>query len=399
MKVLVFTTVYPSSAHPGLGVFVRERMSRVARDCELVVVAPVPTFPLAGLVKKTYRQRPPYREVQDGVTVLHPSFYLIPGYCKFLDGLFLALSSLPCLWRLRRDFRFELIDAHFAYPDGFAAVLLGRIFRVPVVITLRGTINRLLFVPRIAPLVRYALRRADRVLSVSRYLLDLALTNTPGLDPGRCAVVPNGVDPAKFRRQDRALARQTLAAKLGLTPEQPVLVSVGGLVERKGHHRVLAALPEVRRHYPDVKLLIVGSGGVEGDMGPALREQARELGLEDAVVFAGQVAHGELAGYLSAADVFVLATRFEGWPNVFFEAMACGLPVVSTQVCGNAEIVTPGRNGLLVPFDDAPALAAALVEALGREWDRQAIMDFAVSRPWEQVAAEVLEQLRGVLRG
>jgi glycosyltransferase involved in cell wall biosynthesis len=176
-----------------------------------------------------------------------------------------------------------------------------------------------------------------------------------------------------------------------------VLVSVGALVERKGQHRTLEVLPGLLKEFPDLKLLLVGSGGQEGDMEPRLREMVAENGLEDAVVFMGQRKHDALKAILSAADVFVLPTRFEGWANVFFEAMACGLPVVTTRVCGNPEVVKEGQTGLLVEFGEPEALQSALAQALSTEWDREAIAAYAASRPWDTVAEEVVAQFEDLL--
>lgn len=393
MKVLVFTTVYPNSCQPNLGVFVRERMARVARLCDLRVVAPVPWFPFAGLIKEKYKARPPVVEIQDGVTVYHPRFFLIPGVCKWLDGFFLFLSSLWLVARLRREFAFELIDAHFSYPDGFAAVLLGKVFKVPVSITLRGTINRLIYFRARGPLLKWALCEADRVFSVCRYLADLALQNTPGLDEKKIRVIPNGVDLGKFQVLDKLDSRRFL----GLPEGAPVLVSVGGLVDRKGHHRVLEVLPELLRQVPDLVYVIVGGGSVEGNNRDRLEGMIARAGLTERVRFSGEIPHSEVNRYLSAADIFVLPTQFEGWPNVFFEAMACGLPVVTTDVCGNGEIVRNGENGLLTPFGDRQALRDALSQAFSTDWDRAEIIRYAQSRPWEMVAKEVHHHLREMM--
>ncbi len=394
MKVLVFTTAYPNEQQPNLGVFVRERMSRVAEYCEIKVVAPVPFFPGAGFLKKKYRARPPYREFQEGIEILHPRFFLIPRFCKGLDGVFLFLSSLWTVFGLRRRFDFDLIDAHFAYPDGFAAILLGRAVRRPVTITLRGTINRLIHYPVRGMLLKWALKRADRVFSVSRYLIDLALENGADLTEDRVRVIPNGVDTEKFSLLDKISCRKDLDLPL----EAPVIVSVGGLVERKGHHRVMEILPALLEAYPDLHYLVVGGGSVEGDMTGQLRELAARSGITDHVHFAGEIDHSEVKKYLCAADVFVLPTRFEGWANVFFEAMACGLPVVTTRVCGNAEVVKEGRSGLLVSFGDPDALQLALRKALAHDWDRESIISYAYERPWSQVAREVHQAFADVLQ-
>ena len=141
-RLVVFCSLFPSSIQPNAGVFIRERMFRVANHCPIVVVSPVPWFPFQSLlrwVKPAFRPQPKRFEEQQGIKVYYPRFFSIPGILKNLDGLFMALGSLYTLYRIKRDHPFNIIDAHFAYPDGYAATLLGKWFKVPVTITLRGT--------------------------------------------------------------------------------------------------------------------------------------------------------------------------------------------------------------------------------------------------------------------
>ena len=151
----------------------------------------------------------------------------------------------------------------------------------------------------------------------------------------RIEVVGNGIDTVRFRSLDRAACRSTM----GLLPNARVLVSVGGLVPRKGFHRVIEILPQLRQHFSDLVFLIVGGGSTEGNTRVELEDQVKQLGLDDCVRFLGTIASDELPAVLCAANVFVLATSNEGWANVFLEAMACGLPVVTTNVGGNQEVV------------------------------------------------------------
>jgi glycosyltransferase involved in cell wall biosynthesis len=178
--------------------------------------------------------------------------------------------------------------------------------------------------------------------------------------------------------------------------DAPVLVSVGALVERKGFHRVLECLPALRRRFPGLRYLVAGGAGPEGDWSARLSRSVADLGLEDCVVFLGTLAPEELKLPLSAADVFVLATRNEGWANVFLEAMACGLPVVATDVGGNAEVVANENLGTLLPFGDPDRLAQAIADALVREWDRDAIVAYAESNSWERRVRTLAEEFAAI---
>lgn len=389
----MFSTLFPNTAQPHAGLFIRERMFRVGESLPLTVVSPVPWFPFQSLLRlwrPHFRPAVPRCEMQRGVEVLHPRFLSVPGVLKKLDGLFLAIASFRTMWRLRREGRLDIIDAHFGYPDGYAATLLGRWVDCPVTITLRGTETRHADTPSLKPRLVRALRSADRIFSVSESLKSIALQL--GIAPEAVRVVGNGVDTQRFRPVDRNKAR----VELGIAAEAPVLISVGGLTERKGFHRVIELLPALRKRFPSLVYLIVGGASAEGNWLAQLQKMVADLDLEDTVRFLGVVDPDDLKVPLSAADVFVLATRNEGWANVFLEAMACGLPVVTTRVGGNAEVVCREELGLLVPFGDSGALQDALDSALSREWDRGALRAYAEDNEWAKRVSELLEEFKAL---
>jgi glycosyltransferase involved in cell wall biosynthesis len=438
---------------PTAGLFIRERMFRVGRQLPLVVISPRPWFPGQGLIRlfrPHYRPLPPRHETQSGFEVHFPRFLAIPGLFRGLDSLFMALG---CYFTVRRLMArgHNLIDAHFAYPDGHAALKLGRWLGLPVTVTLRGTEVPQSRNPALVPKLREVFRDADRIITVSDSLRRLALSL--GLPEERGQVVGNGVDADKFAPVPRAEARARVnqliaAARSDMTknpgqakpgpltlpsptgrgqnpPPHPsgedwgegggrsgrpsglpenfhlresesakVLVTVGGLVERKGFHRVIACLPELLKAHPDLHYLVVG-----GPCPEALKDQAAALGLGDRVHFLGPIQPDDLKWPLSASDVFVLSTRNEGWANVILEAMACGLPVVATDVGGNREVVCRAELGEIVPFDDQAALTGALNRALDREWNRLRIRAYAEENSWDHRVETLVEMFSRTLNG
>ena len=391
--LLVYSSLFPSPVQPNAGVFVRERMFRVGAHLPIVVVAPTPWFPFQSVLRMFrphFRPMPPAHQQQDGVDVLYPRYFSIPGVFKQWDGLFMALSTYAMVKRLHQAGRVDIIDAHFAYPDGYAATLLGRWLKVPVAITLRGTEARHARTPALVGPLKKALQGATRLIAVSSELLRVAVQL--GADPARALVVGNGVDISKFQPHPKDQAR----AKLGIAPHARVLISVGGLVERKGFHRVIPLLPELLKTYPDLVYLIVGGASAEGDNRAELEEMVADLGLGAHVRFLGLKPHAALAEVLSAADVFVLATRAEGWANVFLEAMACGLPVVTTDVGGNREVVCRPELGEVVPFGDAQALSKALQAALRAQWNAECIRQYAQENAWPHRVQVLLDVFRSM---
>jgi glycosyltransferase involved in cell wall biosynthesis len=386
MRVLVLSSTFPSAQQPNRGVFVRHRVRGLSKRCDVVVVAPVPWFPLNRWLRAE-RDAVSLLEDQEGLRVYHPRFFSLPRYGKFLDGALYFLSLIPFVTRLRKSFPFEVIDAHFAFPDGLAATLLARVFNVPVVVTLRGSIVRLSGYRLHRPQLRWALRRADRVTAVSESLKAVAIGL--GVPADHIRVIPNGVDSTAFRPMPQQEARRLC----GLPVDAKVLLTVAGVYEGKGQHTVVELLPELRSRYPETVYVIVGGPRPGEIYQRRLQAAAERLGIAGHVVFAGPRPQGELRQWFAAADVSVLATQTEGWPNVLLESLACGTPVVSTRVGGVPEIVRHGEDGLLVPYGDPAALRDALVSALSRDWDRAALVHHAQRFDWNESVEQALDEL------
>jgi glycosyltransferase involved in cell wall biosynthesis len=394
LRVLVFSTVYPNSAQPHHGIFVQQRVAGYPEDIETRVVAPQAWFPGTAGLRPGFRPALPRAErLETGGEVLHPRFLSLPAIGKCLDGVLLALGALPGLIRLRRVFPFDVVDAHFGYPEGPAAVLLGRLFRVPVVLTLRGLEHRLTHYRLRRPQLAFAVRRADRVVAVSEDLRALALA--AGAAPERVRTIPNGVDSTLFQPRDRAAARRAL----GLPEAGSYLLTVGSLSERKGAHLVLEALARLTPRFPDLRYLLVGGAGAEGNEGEGLRRQAAELGVADRVVFAGPRRREELSRWYNAADLFVLPSSLEGCPNVVVEALASGTPVVATPAGGIPQLLADPETGVILPRRDGEAVALGIAAALSRSWDRSRVAAAMSARNWHVVGQEHAEEIRAAIAG
>ncbi|MDD5579519.1 MAG: glycosyltransferase [Methylobacter sp.] len=390
-KLLVFSSLFPSQRRPNAGVFIRERMFRVKQEIPVVVVSPVPWFPFQEVIrywKPNFRPQPDKHEEQEGVQVYFPRFLSIPGLFKSWDGFFMALGSLPTLSKLRKQF--NIIDAHFAYPDGYAATLLGNWLKIPVTITLRGTEVPLTKMQGRKKRMLAAIKNAKRVFSVADSLKQHVVSL--GAEKDKIRVIGNGVDVAKFYPLDKKVARD----QLEIPANAKVLVSVGGLVDRKGFHRVIEVLPEMVTQYPQLIYLIVGGDSPEGNIKERLENQVKALKLEENVRFLGAYPSEKLKTPLSAADVFVLATANEGWANVFLEAMACGLPVITTDVGGNKEVVNDNALGTVVPFGQSELLLMALLKGLEIEWDRPRIIQYARENAWDTRVEILVEEFQRV---
>lgn len=391
--LVVLSTLFPSAQEPIAGVFIRERMFRVAKRLPVTVISPQPWFPLQGLVR---RWRPDYRparasfETVDGVEIHRPRFFALPAILRRFDGFSVALASWGLLRQLKRAGRADVLDVHFAYPDGYAGHLLAKWSGLPFVITLRGKEERLRRVKAYRLRMATALKRASKVIAVSAALRQVGIEL--GADAGDSMLIGNGIDLDKFHRVERNHARH----ELGIPEDAQVLVSVGGVGERKGFHRVIECLPALLKDHPKLLLLVIGGPSPDGDWTDRLRQMIRDKGLDEHVRLIGPMRPETLRTPLSAADLFVLATRYEGWANVFLEAMACGQPVVSTQVGGNAEVVCRDDLGTLVPFDDPLALTREIHRALVHPWDRAAIQAYAQENTWDRRINTLVDTFRSI---
>jgi teichuronic acid biosynthesis glycosyltransferase TuaC len=368
MRVLVFTSLFPNNISPNHGVFVKERMCEVARlgRCELKVLAPVPYYPPVRFGSRARYSRVFREEVIGGIQVYHPRYFMIPKVGMALHGLAMFFSLLRFVMKLRRSFEFDLIDAHYVYPDGFAAVLLGAVLSKPVVVSARGSdINEFGRFPIIKRLLRYTLKRATSSIAVCQALKD-EMTRL-GIDSTRICVIPNGVDGKKFFPRAIGEARE----KLGLPATRRIILSVGALIPRKGHDYTIRALKVLVQKTASSDLLLLIAGG-----GPDREELdflVRSLDLTDHVRFVGEIPHQELRLWYSAADLFCLASDREGWPNVVLESLACGTPVVATDIWGIPEIIQSDAIGLLTKRNDND-IAMALQKALSKHWRREKIV-------------------------
>lgn len=348
MNILTLTTLFPNPTVPHHGIFVERRLQQLMAGSTITskVIAPVPWFPFSNPVFGAYSRYAlvPRHETRSGVQVDHPRYPLIPKVGMTLSPLLMAISLLPRLRRFRHEF--EVIDAHYFYPDGVAAVLLGKWLGKPVVITARGTDVNLIPKYRLPrKWILWAAARCHQVITVSdalrEQLIDL------GVAASKVRTLRNGVNLDFFRPlEDRSSIRQALEIE-GFT-----LLSVGHLIERKGHHLVIEALQDL----PDVNLVIAGSGSMLDE----LQTLATAKGVADRVSFTGALVQEDLLRYYNAADALVLASSREGMANVLLETIACGTPAVATPLWGNPEVIATDVAGQLTSERSPKAIATAV---------------------------------------
>jgi glycosyltransferase involved in cell wall biosynthesis len=382
MNILTYTSLFPNRVRPVQAMFVYQRTLHLAQrpGNRVEVIAPVPYFPswLRWSRWSEAGQIPDEEEI-GGLRVFHPRYALIPGISMRIHGASMYWGSLGRATEINRRMHLDCIDAHYIYPDGFAAIKLGQSVGVPVIVSARGTdINVFPNIPAIRPKIRWTLENAAGVIAVSAALKNAMVAL--GVSSEKIAVIPNGVDSERFHPMDRAEARR----RLGLPESGRVIVSVAALLRVKGHSFLVDAFAKLAPRHGGLRMYFVGEGKSRGE----LESQIRALGLADRISLVGSKSNDQLAAWYSAADVMCLASSREGMPNVVLESLACGTPVVATRVGGTPEVIVSEALGVLVN-QDAAEIAAALDNALSRDWDRAAIVNHARQRDWKKVAEEV----------
>ena len=393
-KVLILSRNYPNHVMPHLGLWVEGLARQIGKLWEARVVAPVPYCPpFPGGGSYTRYRRILRHERVNNIEVWRPPFLTGPGYSLHSVEAFSYYWSIRHqVARIHREFPFELIHAHFTYPDGVVAARLGERYRVPVLITEHAPwLPWMAKYPRVRSQAVCASERCAFHIAVSRYVRDTIGQCTGAAEKVR--IVPVGVDGSVFRLPGDGEARD---------PNR--ILYVGRIHSIKGVDILLRAMRQLIDRRPGTRLMLVGGGLVFRDyrmQEEHLRSLAGELGLKDCVEFAGAMTPQEVAQLMRASALIVLPSRAESFGAVLVEALACGTPVVAAR-CGGPEDIVNDDVGVLVPKEDPDALAAAIEYVLERrgQYDSVRLRAYALENfAWEQIAGQTVDLYYQALDG
>lgn len=386
LNVLTLSTLFPDMSRPNFGVFVERQARELASrpGVKVTVVAPlgIPIWPFGASGQHAALRALAYKERWKDLTVYRPTFATIPKIGARLNVGNMTRAILPLVSRLHGEQPFDVIDASFFFPDGPVARSLSQALNIPYSVKARGADIHYWGNRRdTRALVKRAADDADGLLAVSAAMRRSMARM--GMDSDKIRVHYTGVDLDRFELADRAAAKDVLGF------EGPVVLCVGALVPRKGQDLLVEALPRL----PGITLLFAG----QGQHRRALEKQAEELGVDRRIGFLGSVPHDRLPRIYAAADVMALPSSSEGLANAWVESLACGTPVVITDVGGARELVDRPEAGRIV--ERAPdAIAAAIGELLTHPPEREAVRDAALRFTWEANGDTLLHHLRGIAR-
>jgi teichuronic acid biosynthesis glycosyltransferase TuaC len=391
-KILMLTRLFPSKEFPTLGTFCAERAKALARHADVRVMVPTPYFPrwlpAAGAWRK-WALVERCGQTAESVPVTYPRYLSIPKCATWSQGVAMAWSVRREFDRTCRGWRPDIVDGHFAFPDGYAAVQLARRLGCASLVTCHGS-DLLNYPPLVITnsMLRWALRTADRVIAVSPALHQRAIDL--GCMEKHAVFLPNAVDTGLFVIRDKQACRR----HVGLPTAGALAVCVGYLIDRKDQAILVRALAElVRTGHDPPRLALVGDGPNRN----RLQDEVRRLGLQEVVYFAGQQPYDEIPYWMGAADWLLLSSHYEGWPTVYFEAMACGRPVITSNVSAARDAVCRDDYGLVVEPNTPEVFARALAAAMTRPFDAAAIRAYAEQHSWDNWAQRMLDLVREVL--
>jgi teichuronic acid biosynthesis glycosyltransferase TuaC len=385
LKILMLTRLFPSKAFPTLGTFCLERAKALAMHAEVRVMVPTPWFPswIPGPDEwRKWTQIEREDVIEDGIRVTSPRYLSIPKLATWPQGTAMAHSVLSELKSRYGDWRPDIVDGHFAFPDGYAAVKLAQAIGCPSIVTCHGSDLRLYpDLPVAGRMLRWTLRNSNRIVSVSTALQQRSIEL--GCPEERTVFLANGVDPAKFSLRSKEECRK----KLGLPADRRIGVCVAALIDVKNQSLIIRAMDEIRRHGEVLPLIILVG---EGQNRTLLLNEIEELGLSEHFIFAGQRPHAEVALWMGAADWLLLSSKSEGWATVYFEAMSCGRPVLTTNVSSARDAIASPQYGLVIESSTPVAFASALIEASKRKFNEITIRAYAEEHSWANWAEKAM---------
>jgi len=383
LRILTLSTLFPATSRPNFGIFVERQTSALTsvRDFAVTVINPIGIAPWPlSMFGDQARLGDLHNEQWGELDVYRPRFTAIPKIGGRINPDMIARAVLPLAKKLHAEIGFDLIDAEFFYPDGPAAMKLSVALGIPFTIKARGAdIHHWGKQPGCAEQIVEAADKAAGLLAVSGALkADMVAL---GMDADKITVHYTGLDKSRFIPFDRATEKD----KLGISG--PLILSVGALIPRKGQDLLIAALPDL----PDATLMLAGQGESEGDF----RALAERLGVANRVRFMGSVPHDDLPALFAAADVMALVSSSEGLANAWVEALACGTPIVASDVGGIRELVKTPEAGRIVERA-TNAIAAAIKDILANPPSREAAAASVSAFSWDENAHQLAAFFRAV---
>jgi glycosyltransferase involved in cell wall biosynthesis len=393
-RLLVISSRYPHKYDSFKSIFIYSQIEELRKDLEKVmIIATTPYTP------KFYKK---WKEAKRKADSLAENYYYDNVEVYFTKNIVAPINSLKKLRGFqglrtslkilkKTKFKPELIHAHFTWPSGYVAMKLKEELGIPYLITSHGYDayelpfrNKFYF-----NIVKEVLDNANQIITVSNNNQNVMVKKL-NVPPEKITVIPNGYDPKSFRPLDKNIMRK----KLSLPFDKKIVLSVGNLAPIKGQIHFVKAAKEIINKRKDTLFILIGDGPEREN----LNKEIKKLNLKDNFILPGAKPYNEIPSWINACDIFVIPSLNEAGPAVLLEALACGKPVIGTEVGIIPEIIPKDNLGLVVPTADANALADGILKMLDTGWDDKYIQDCVKKYTWENVAEKIVSIYSEILK-
>lgn len=399
LNILAISYLFPNNVQPNHGIFVYNRLNALSEYVNIKVINPIPWLSMRHYIDKHKGPKSiPFRTTRGNLEIYHPKFLSIPKVFKSIESHTYRLAVNQVIKGPLKSYAFDLVDLHWTFPDLPVGVALAHQHKIPVMLTLRGleAFHQTDPGPR-KSIVKSHLPKMDHLIALSNELKEASISL--GTVPSKHTVIRNGVNTTDFYYKPIGVCRR----QLNLDPNEKIIVMVGSLIRRKGFDVVIQALSALKENKDPIaqliKLYIIGSEGPEGDFRQHLHQLIEATDIREQIIFQGPVPNQQLVDWYNAADLFCLASRGEGSPNVLTEALACGCPAIATNVGSVNDILAcETRLEQSIPPGDSEAAGEAILRSLNKEYDRQSISNTYQQYSWDWCAKQVLSVYQNVIK-
>ncbi|KUK69347.1 MAG: Polysaccharide biosynthesis protein [Methanocalculus sp. 52_23] len=376
-NLLVISNSFPNRDNTFVGdIFVKEQIKYLRHYFDNVYVISPVAYGMERLRKTKH-----FDYQIDNVRIFFPKYINNPLFWHYGRSLWVDLEARAIMSLIEKEeLHFDLIHAHFTWPSGAVAVRLKKSLRLPVVITEHTHETLYKAIRERNPYYTNTWRECDAIIRVNKK--DISQICRCGVDSSKVYSIANGYDLRKYYPIDKEKACQLLS----LPRDLKIVLNISRLYEEKGQKYLISAINDIVKDRDDIVCYIGGTGPLKDD----LEQQIASLNIQRYVKLAGFIPDEQMNLWINAADIFVLPSLGEGNPTIMFECLGCGKPFVGTTVGGVPEVITSDDYGLLVEPADPKDLARKILMALGREWDREAILKYAEQYTWENIVKEIV---------
>jgi len=387
--LLIITTAFPYKSDYQ-GIFIKEQVNYLKNDFKkIIIISPLAYFPKCLLISKLFKNfsnhtQYPTDYSYENVSIFFPRYLPLPFRGNIFKKLKIYLFTKAVKDTISKNrIDFDIIHAHFLFPCALVGSLFKNTSKIRLITTAHGGdiykepfINTFMF-----DLTKKSLNDSDFIITTSKRNFEIIKTIFM-IPEKKVKIIRNGFDENIFHLMNQKQVRISLK----IPENKKIILSIGNLVEIKGHKYLIDAMNDLTKKRSDLQLIIIGNGDKS-----ILQKQIENYNLTNVCTIINGVAHEEIPDWINSCDIFVLPSLDEGSPTVISEALSCGKPVIATSVGAIPELIINDQLGILVKSKDSKELACAIKIAFEKKWDPIYISEYAKSHlSWNVICKDIV---------